>query len=628
MPESAKKRSSAKRRSTGSESAGKLRIGDHWNAITIIALSQSNPLKAVAEFVENAIDARAHRVTIARGRERGSFYLRITDDGDGIPRNSDGVPDFRYVATHICDSIKRRLKAEGAAGVQGEFGIGLLSFWTVGEELTLVSAGADGGTYEMRMSKGSPEYEVTRRRTLIPPEGTVLTVQPLLPGLRQLTGERIQRYLASELRDRIRSSGVRIEVIDRTARATYQVEPRQFSGQLLHDLGTAGAQDGEVYLELYLNPPTDDNEVGLYRNGTRVLAHLAEIEDFDRAPWTSRCLQGLVDAPFLNLTPGSRLGVVRDESYERLRRALEPVERQLDEVLAEQRRAEEEQANRDVLRSVQRALREAFLALPQEEYDWFDVYGVRAGPQREGRAEDAPPPLASTRPGGGSYPPGSAGAAGGEEEEEGAGVDEELQRRFFEFPGPLQSAVISPRSCVVAVGTERPFRAVCRDQRRRLVEADLEFRWEVCEGSGSLNRTDAEMVTFRAPDEPGLVALKVTVRQGDREVIAEAMVTVAEALVPEPAVDRPPRKGLPGYTFQRAPGEIWRSRYDTEQNVIVVNNGHRDFVYASRSRARKLRYICRLFSKELVLHNFPGLPPAQLLERMVELALHTEENLK
>ena len=37
---------------------GKLRIADHWNAISIIAKSQANPLKAVAEFVENSIDAR------------------------------------------------------------------------------------------------------------------------------------------------------------------------------------------------------------------------------------------------------------------------------------------------------------------------------------------------------------------------------------------------------------------------------------------------------------------------------------------------------------------------------------------------------------------------------------------
>jgi hypothetical protein len=73
---------------------------------------------------------------------------------------------------------------------------------------------------------------------------------------------------------------------------------------------------------------------------------------------------------------------------------------------------------------------------------------------------------------------------------------------------------------------------------------------------------------------------------------------------------------------------LWRSRYDAEQNVIVINNGHRDFVYASRSSAMKLRYIARLFAKELVIRNFPGQPAGDLLERMVELSLYTEEHLR
>ena len=59
------------------------------------------------------------------------------------------MPNFQYVATHICDSIKRQLKQNGTLGVQGEFGIGLLSFWTVGEEMLLTSAGADGRAYQM-----------------------------------------------------------------------------------------------------------------------------------------------------------------------------------------------------------------------------------------------------------------------------------------------------------------------------------------------------------------------------------------------------------------------------------------------------------------------------------------------
>lgn len=53
---------------------GRLKIGDDWNAIRIIALSQSNPLKAIAEFVENSIDAQAKRITITRGaRARGAL---------------------------------------------------------------------------------------------------------------------------------------------------------------------------------------------------------------------------------------------------------------------------------------------------------------------------------------------------------------------------------------------------------------------------------------------------------------------------------------------------------------------------------------------------------------------------
>ena len=129
-------------KSSGQPARGNLRIGDHWNAITIIALSQSNPLKAVAELVENSIDARAKSIVITRGKEKGQHYLRVKDDGEGVRKNADGEPDFHYVATHVCDSIKRRLKTQGASGLQGEFGIGLLSFWTLGEELLLTSAGA------------------------------------------------------------------------------------------------------------------------------------------------------------------------------------------------------------------------------------------------------------------------------------------------------------------------------------------------------------------------------------------------------------------------------------------------------------------------------------------------------
>jgi Histidine kinase-, DNA gyrase B-, and HSP90-like ATPase len=609
------------RQQKSSAQAGKLRIGDDWNAIRIIALSQTNPLKAVAEFVENSIDAKAKRITLTRGKEKGVHFLRIKDDGEGIRRDVNGLPDFGYVATHICDSIKRRLKEEGATGIQGEFGIGLLSFWIIGEELVLTSAGANGKTYQMHMRRGDPGYRILEKRVLLSEPGTELLVKRILPGIKQLSGEKIQWYLAAELRDRIRRSGVEVRVVDRTARAEFKVEPRQFEGRLLHQLGKA-ASGSELYLELYLWRQSPGNVVGLYRQGTRVLENLASLAEFAKEPWTSGYLQGIVDAPYLNLTPGTRSGLLQDQTYVRFATELAPVEEQLRRMIEEQQRAEEERTSREVLRSIQRALKEALLALPVEEYDWFQVHAASGKkgpftPSDDGRSE------APTQ----QQTDGSADEAAlvlNESTEE----DEPPQKQFFEFAGPLFSVKISPASSTMAVESSRTFRAVARDRSRRLVEQDLVFKWEVAEGEGTLENPEGEIATFHAPKEPGLTRLRVTVKQCDIECSAEALVTVTDSLVGESQLQEATKQGIPNYTFQKAPGELWRSRFDAEKNVIVINNGHRDFVFASRNNPLKLRYVARLFAKELVVRNFPGVPAGELLERLIELSLYVEENLK
>ena len=606
------------RRSRGFKAAdrGRLKIGDDWNAIRIIALSQSNPLKAIAEFVENSIDAHAKTITITRGREHGEHYLSVQDDGDGVPRDEDGKPNFKYVATHICDSIKRRLKSEGAgAGLQGEFGIGLLSFWTVGEELTMISTGADQRSYQMTLSKGHSGYTVSTRRVLFAERGTELRIRPLLEGIRSLSGEKIQWYLASELRDRIRHASVRVTVIDKLARKQYEVEPRAYEGRLLHQLPAVRTPYGDAYAELYLAEPDDSCRVALTRSGTRVIEDLATLPGLEHAPWSSRYLEGLLDVPFLNLTPGTRSGVIHDERYAALRDALRPLEAHLTGLIEAQQRAEEEQATQQSLRAIQRAFREALLALPPEEYDWFDIH-ARA------RGEGGPRPSGTEDT--------EVAGADGEAAELGAtepSFSPGTQRQFFEYAGPLFSVVISPASSTAPVNERRRFRALPRDRSRRRVEEDLQFSWEIVEGGGALASTADQEVEFLAPATPGLSRLRVTVAQREITCAAEALVTVTDSLEPVASAIVNAR-GLPGYTFERAAGELWRSRYDTERNIIVVNNGHRDFVFATANRALQLRYLVRLYVKELVLRNFAGVSPEQLLERMIELSLYAEEKLK
>ena len=595
---------------------GKLRIGDDWNAIRIIALSQSNPLKAIAELVENSIDAHAKTVVITRGREHGGYYLKVKDDGDGVPLDPGGLPDFKYVATHICDSIKRRLKTNGdGGGIQGEFGIGLLSFWTVGDVLSMTSKGADQRAYQMTMRRGDPRYAVNVRRTLFAEQGTELKISPLLEGIRSLSGEKVQWYLASELRDRIRDTQVRITVIDKLARKQYQVEPRKFEGRLLHQLPAVRSPFGEAYAELYLTEPDEDCRVALTRGGTRVIEDLGTLPGLERPPWNSRYLQGLIDVPYLNLTPGTRSGIVHDERYASFVEGLVKLEAHLNDLIDAQRRAEEEQANRESLRVIQRAFREAMLVLPREEYDWFDI------------------PSRIPQDSGASEPRGGLESGDMHGEEAALGVEEpqkeaSAQRQFFDYAGPLHSVLISPTTSTVAVKERRRFRALPRDRSRRRVEEDLTFAWAILEGGGTLSSTSDQEITFEAPDSPVLVRLSVTVSQRDIRCSAEALVTVTDSLDLSVSPSVANARGLPGYTFERAAGELWRSRFDAVRNLIVVNSGHRDFVFATRTRALQLRYIVRLYVKELVLRNFAGMQAEQIAERMVELSLYVEEKLK
>ncbi|HXN20019.1 MAG TPA: ATP-binding protein [Candidatus Binatus sp.] len=599
----------------GSE-RGKLRIGDDWNAIRIIALSQSNPLKAIAEFVENSIDAHAQNIVITRGREHGEHYLKVTDDGDGLPRGPNGLPDFKYVATHICDSIKRHLKSNGGgSGIQGEFGIGLLSFWTVGDTLSMTSKGADQRAYQMTMRRGDPRYAVIARRALFAEQGTELRISPLLEGIRTLSGEKIQWYLASELRDRIRAGQLRLTVVDRLARKQYQVEPRQFEGRLLHQLPAVRSSFGEAYAELYLTEPAEDSRVALTRGGTRVIEDLSTLPGLERSPWKSRYIQGLVDVPYLNLTPGTRSGIVHDEHYAAFVDSLAKLEAHLTDLIDAQQRAEEEQANRESLRAIQRAFREAMLILPREEYDWFDI---QSRPQDSGAGEtlqrgvdptdsnEEVAPLSAAEPKGETSP----------------------QRRFFDYAGPLHTVVISPTTSTLAVKQSRRFRALPRDRSRRRIQDDLTFAWRIVEGGGTLLSTSDQEVSFEAPDSPVLVRLSVTVSQRDIRCTTEALITVTDSLDISMGASAVNARGLPGYTFERAAGELWRSRFDADRNLIVVNSGHRDFVFATRSRALQLRYLVRLFVKELVLKNFAGMQAEQIADRMIELSLYVEEKLR
>ncbi len=181
------------------------------------------------------------------------------------------------------------------------------------------------------------------------------------------------------------------------------------------------------------------SHVGFYRAGTRVLESISALDAFRNPPWISDRLQGIVDVPFLNLTPGTRTGIIHDDALEALKKSMAPMETALIKIIDEQRKAEESHASRKMLRTIQKAFAEALLALPAEEYDWFDIQRKNEAQKSRGYHDHEDAAQDSI-----AIPDGEMHRNAGENG----------QKQFFEFAGPLFSLRISPacppRSCLNA----------------------------------------------------------------------------------------------------------------------------------------------------------------------------------
>lgn len=70
--------------------AGSIGVHDPFDLIRHLARSQSDPRKAVAELVQNALDEQATHITVERRRDTGETVLSILDDGRGVDRKPGG----------------------------------------------------------------------------------------------------------------------------------------------------------------------------------------------------------------------------------------------------------------------------------------------------------------------------------------------------------------------------------------------------------------------------------------------------------------------------------------------------------------------------------------------------------
>lgn len=234
-----------RRRGAQGVTRGRVKVHDPFELVRWLALSQPDPRKALAELVQNSLDAGARSVRVVRQRRRGEPCLTIWDDGDGVIPELDRAEALKYVATHIGHSRKRTLTPQQRLELmtQGQYGIGLLGFWSLGEMLEIRSSMPGQRAHRLLLYRDRPDYTIEPLRGRLPLEERwteVVVVGLHREAMPALLGRRAAGYLASELRGQLLERGVKLVVEDRMARGRAQkvipVRPRRFLGERLPEL--------------------------------------------------------------------------------------------------------------------------------------------------------------------------------------------------------------------------------------------------------------------------------------------------------------------------------------------------------------------------------------------------------
>jgi hypothetical protein len=613
----------------------RLKPQDSFDLIRLLARSQSDARKAIAELVQNSLDASARHIAITWFSEKGARCLRIRDDGAGVFPELSRDEALRTIAQTIGRSHKRELSAaeRHRQMMLGKYGIGLLGFWCVARVMEIRTRVGGGEARVLRLVEEEPHGEVLLPRSgrlRDEPTYTEVLLREIKESVsRQVRPARLQAYLAGELRGQLLQRGVEIRIHDRIARGRapkeFLVRPRAYLGIHLEDvtsLEVPGHEEARV--ELYCIPPGEARRgvVSLSCGGTTVLDDISLVDVTDpagsaREPWASGRLEGVIDFPDLDVAPGTRRGFVPNDAALDFLVALVKLEQVLGDRVLELEQERARQRHEHVAREIRRAFAPVARRLPH--YELFDVQaGERRAPADAGSVPGGEPVGEAT----GAV--GDAGAPGAPADAPGAAGSVEIVTEPIEpggsaelfAPGPLAHVRIVPARVRIEPQTQRRFRARTEDADGRPVRDDVEFRWAL-EGPGELEPEGGAAV-YRAPADHADAMVVVEAQQHEHEARAEASVQVREnASAPGLAA------GVPEPEPVNAPSEPWRSRI--AGNTWQFNEGHADYLAVAADDQRRLRYLIHLFAKELVLRNFGSPADGTLLERMVEVLTHLGE---
>ena len=318
-----------KRKSARAAAGGervRLRIGNLAKAVLVTGQAYQDPKDALNEFLSNAADEYAQaglageRIRVVLRRKGKHPVIAVDDGGRGM-----GPDRLRQVARNLFESSK-----VGDDRTLGEKAIGLLAFQQLGGRCDIVSRAHDSDqTWTLRLERGRADAALIReRRRARQGSGTTVYVSDLDPEvLRMLTQRRVVDYLRRRRGAALARGDYSIEVSE--GRTTELVTPEEPDGIRLA-IPAQSTLWGRIDFALYVAAEAGRRRrvavVG--RAGTTVLDDLAELEEFDRDPWTSGQVSGQIVFAALQQTAGRR-AVLRDRDafpvFHDAVRSIEPV---------------------------------------------------------------------------------------------------------------------------------------------------------------------------------------------------------------------------------------------------------------------------------------------------------------
>ncbi len=567
----------------------RLKLGDQGAAILTIQSTQSDPQKALAELIENSIDAHAKNITILRHRHNGKVEIIISDDGEGVKAGTDGNSDMDRIPTEICKSFKKQLDEHLREGIQGEFAIGLLGFAAIGENLEMISKTLDSPRNKyLKLKAGSLKYDSGISLKSIKISGTEVRIWPVRDNIQQrLTAEKLNKYLGEELRERIRQSKVKLIVENNVGRrVVIEVKPQEYKGDKITSISKVKTPTGNIYFKLYVTQQGEEGKVSVYRRGTKIIDNITEIQDLNCEPWNNSLLEGMIDSRFINVPPATRRGIVPDEHLEELIEAVKSQGKQIIEILNEAIQQREREMSRDLIKS----LRDAFQDIMKElsnEYNWFNSKGG----------------INILKPGTRS------GTTGG-------------KFKIHLASGPLEYITITPKVSQIEPNEKKRFFVKAWTLNDELIPIGVNYNWAIKPTTlGSIEINNDECI-FTAGFNEGEVKISVYASLENKKTQESIDVLILAKTSKQTSGGFPIPKGI------YMPSENWRSRWNEAVNTMEYNTGHQDYQKAEKKGKKTiLRYMGFLYAKQLVLHNFKASGEDSVMERMIEVISRLENRI-